>query len=88
MGQLSLGRLLQEELVQPGKLEPDQRMGAAAHDRLVAGLDQRPRQDLRADGDRLPWRDSQAVIDQQIGPARDHFVLQSFPFRASKRQVS
>jgi hypothetical protein len=75
--QLGLGRFLEEKLLKAGELEPHQGMGAAQDDRLVTGLHERTRQDFRAQGDRLPLLDFQAVIHQQIGPARDHFVLQS-----------
>ena len=62
--------------MQARELEPQERMPAAVDDRLEAGLDQRPRDHARAEHDRLAALDSQAIIDQQMGPACGHSVVQ------------
>ena len=39
-GELGLARVLDKELVEPRKIEPDQGVPASEHDRLVTSLDQ------------------------------------------------
>ena len=67
--QLVVGRVLEEEFAQPGQVDPDQRVRPAEDHRAIAGLDQRPRLQLGADGDRLARGDPQAIVDQQVRPA-------------------
>ena len=80
----SLGPL-EEELVQPGDLEPQERMPPLVHDRLETGFHERPGNDARAQHDRLAALDPQAIIDQQFGPPRgDHVVQLPAPSFAAK----
>ena len=74
--QLGFGCVLDKELVQSGELESHQRMSSPPDDCLKASLDQRPAENLGAQGDGLSRFDFQAVIDQKIGPTLDHAVLQ------------
>ena len=75
-GKLGVTGLLEEILVQPGDLEPQERVAPRVDDCLLARLDQGPGEHARADRDRLSALDAQAVIDQQAGPACGHEVGQ------------
>ncbi len=86
--QLCVRRLLEKKLVQSRQFQPYERVRAPPDDRLVTGFDQRPPEELGAERDRLARLDLQAVIDQQIGPALDHGVLQSSRSSRVERQVS
>ena len=72
VGQLRVGRVLDEVLGQARQLEPDQGMRPAQHHRAIAGLDQRPGLQLRARSRSSRRRDPQAVVDQQVRPAGHH----------------
>ena len=87
MSKLGLAGLLEEVLVKPGDLEPQERMPPLLHDRLETRFDERLREHARAEHDRLAALDSQAIIDQQVGPACGHQVVQ-VPFSVDLRRSS